>query len=422
MLDIKFIRENPDLIRDAARKKRITFNVEKLLEVDKIRRERQIEIDALRAQLHATSDQIAQLEDKDAKERIIAEMRALKKDIGEKEKAYTEIMSDFERLMYEVPNIPDPSVPDGGSDADNQEIRTVGVKPEFSFEPKSNIDILHELDLADFERGALVGGFRGFFLKNDAVLLTMGIWQFVFKHLVEKGYQPHTAPVLVREESFLGTGYFPQGREDVYKTQDDTYLIGTSEVSIMGMFRDQIFDEKDLPIKIVAFSPCFRREIGAHGKDTKGLYRVHEFMKVEQIILGPADHMESVKFHEELQKNGEEIMQLLGLAYRVVVNCGGDLGLGQVKKYDIEAWLPARRAYGETHSTSYFHDFQTRRLGIKYRNSEGVVRFAHSLNATAIATPRILMSILEQNQQEDGSVKIPKVLVPYVGKTEIKKP
>ena len=421
MLDIKFIRENPQLIRDAARKKRINFEVEKLIEADERRRTAITEVEAMRAQLNATSDVIAQITDADKKHHAIEEVRDLKERLVARDKELQEIEAKYHELMLAVPNIPDPSVPDGMSDADNLEVRRWGAHPQFSFEPKDHITLMRELDLVDFERGAKVSGFRGYFLKRDAVLLAMGLWQMSVRHLVKKGYTALAAPVLAKEKNFVGTGYFPQGREDVYQTHDQLSLVGTSEVSVMGMFCDEILAEKDLPIKIVAFSPCFRREAGSYGKDVKGLYRVHEFFKVEQVVLCRADHQESVRLHEEITVNAEEIMQILGLHYRVVANCGGDLGLGQVKKYDIEAWVPSQNKFGETHSSSYFHDFQTRRLNIRYRDAAGVVRFAHSLNSTAMPTPRPLISLVEQYQRPDGSIAIPEALQPFVGFDVVKR-
>ncbi len=421
MLDIKFIRENPSLLRDAARKKHILFDVEKLLEADRARRERQIEVDALRTQLNATSEEISHIEDVDIKKRLIDEMRELKRNLGDKEKMFADATVEFELLMYQAPNIPDPSVPDGASDADNREIKQWGTAPVFSFIPKDHMSILRDLDLADFESGIKVAGFRGYFLKREAVLLEIALWQFVMRELAGKGYMPINAPSLVREENFTGTGYFPQGKEDVYQTQDGTYLVGTAEVSVMGMLQNETLTEEELPKKFVALSPCFRREAGSHGKDTKGLYRVHEFRKVEQVVICKADHVESVRLHEELLANAEELLQKLGLHYRVVLNCGADIGLGQVKKYDIETWIPSQEKFGETHSASYFHDFQTRRLNLKYRDADGVSRFAHSLNNTAVATPRILISLLEQNQQADGSIRIPEVLQSYVGTDVIRR-
>jgi seryl-tRNA synthetase len=233
------------------------------------------------------------------------------------------------------------------------------------------------------------------------------------------GFTPFIAPSLVREDNFIGTGYLPQAKDEIYATQDDLYLAGTAEVAMMGLHKDEIFKAEELPKQYVAFSPCYRREAGSHGKDTKGLYRVHEFTKLEQIVLCEADHQESVKWHEEITRNAENILQALKLPYHVVVNCGGDLGLGQVKKYDIEVWIPTDKKYKESHSSSYFHDFQTRRLNIRYRDAEGRVKFVHSLNNTAIATPRILISILENYQQKDGTIIVPEVLRKYLGKDVI---
>jgi len=230
------------------------------------------------------------------------------------------------------------------------------------------------------------------------------------------------APSIVKRENFMGTGYLPQGEEDLYKTQDDNFLTGTAEIPVMGYFSDEILKEEDLPIKIIAFSPCFRREAGSYGRDTKGLFRVHEFFKMEQVILCEASHQTSVDIHEEITRNAEEIMQDIKIPYRVVTNCTGDLGLGQVKKYDIEAWVPSDNKYRETHSASYFHDFQTRRLNIKYKNKEGKTLFAHSLNSTAMPTPRPLISIIENYQNEDGSINIPEVLQPYLKGEKIIKP
>ena len=249
--------------------------------------------------------------------------------------------------------------------------------------------------------------------------MSLAIWQLAFEMWAKKGYTPLIAPSLVREEGFMGSGWFPQGKDEVYKTQDDLYLAGTAEVPVMAFHREEILDEKELPKKYIAFSPCFRREIGSYGKDTKGIFRLHEFAKVEQVILCRADHEESVKWHEEITKNSEEIMQALGIPHRVVVNCGGDLKLANVKTYDIEAWIPSEERYRETHSSSYFHDFQTRRLDIRYRDNEGKVRFCHSLNNTAIATPRVLIALLENNQQKDGTIKVPEILEKYIGKSII---
>jgi seryl-tRNA synthetase len=364
------------------------------------------------------TEKISQTETEE-RERMIESMRTLKSTLQEKESKLEEVMKRWRLLMLQVPNIPDMSVPEGENEDGNQEVKTWKEAPNFSFTPKSHIELMNNLDMIDFERGVKVAGFRGYFLKNDAVLLSFSLWRFALDILAKRGFSPAMTPSVVRKEIFLGTGYLPQGEDDLYKTQDDSYLIGTSEVPLMGHYLDEVLSYKDLPKKFAGFSPCFRREAGSHGKDTKGAIRVHEFFKIEQVVLCEASHETSVRMHEEITMNAEEIMQALEIPYRMVINCGADLGLGQVKKYDIEGWVPSEGKFRETHSSSYFHDFQTRRMNIKYRDQEGKVRFAHSLNNTALATPRLLVSLVENHQEEDGSIVIPKALRPYFGKEKI---
>lgn len=420
MLDIKFIRENQELIKKAAEKKHVQFDVERLVSIDDKRRELLTSIETKRSEQNQASEKIAKASPEE-RATLINGMKDLKGALEREEELFKEVMHEWQLLMVAVPNIPDMSVPDGDSDKDNVEVRAWGEKPKFSFEPKNHIEILQNLGMVDFDRGTKVAGFRGYILKGDAVLLQMAIWQFALNELSKKGFVPMSVPSMIKKGPFIGTGYLPQSEEDLYKTQDADYLSGTAEVATMGYYMDETIDAKDFPIKFVSFSPCFRREAGSHGKDTRGLIRVHEFYKVEQVILCEADHAKSVELHEQITANSEELIQKLGLAYHVVANCGGDLGLGQVKKYDIEAWVPSENTYRETHSASYFHDFQTRRLNIRYRDGEKL-KFAHSLNNTAIATPRILVPLLEQLQQEDGSVLIPEVLRPYMnGKTKLSK-
>ena len=419
MLDIKFIRNNQELIQEAARKKQLKFKVADLIAVDDQRRELLTKIEKRRAEQNATNEKVAKGTPTE-RVKMIVSMKAVKVALQKDEAELKEVMKKWQLLMVEAPNIPDISVPEGKDDSENKEIRTWGEIPNFSFTPKNHIELMEKLNLVDFEAGTKVAGFRGYFLKNEAAVLSIALWQFVFDYFVnEKKYTPMLAPSLVRRENLVGTGYLPQSEEDLYKTQDGDFLAGTAEVGVMGYFMDTIIPKEKLPQKIIAFSPCFRREAGSHGKDTKGLFRVHEFYKMEQVIICEASHIESVKYHEELTANAEEIMQLLKIPYRVVVNCAGDLGLGQVKKYDIEAWQPADGKYRETHSISYFHDFQTRRLNIRYKDLENKVQFAHSLNGTALPTPRPLIALIENNQQADGSVTIPKVLQKYVGKESI---
>ncbi len=315
-----------------------------------------------------------------------------------------------------VPNIPDASVPDGLDDSENVEIKRWGEPPRFDFQPLDHVELMERLDLVDLERGAKVAGSRSYVLKNDAARLELALMMFALDRISKKGYTPLIVPAMAKEHAFIGNTQFPRGREQVYAlANDDLFLVGTAEVSITGMFKDEILREDQLPMRMVGFSPCFRREAGTYGKDTRGVLRVHQFNKVEQYIICRNDHEESVRWHETLLANAEELVQALELPYRVVVVCTGDLGDGQVKKYDIECWLPSEGKYRETHSCSYFHDYQARRSNTRYRDKDGVIRFVHTLNNTALASPRIMLPLLENHQQADGTVRIPEALQPYMG-------
>jgi seryl-tRNA synthetase len=273
----------------------------------------------------------------------------------------------------------------------------------------------------DFERGAKIGGFRTYFLKNEAAILELAVLFYTYQKLINKGYTPLIAPSLVKEFTLVGNGQLPWGREEIYHMEkDNVFLAGTAEVPVTAYFANEVLNEKDLPKKFVAFSPCFRREAGSYGKDTRGLYRLHQFNKVEQVIINKNDYKGSLQLHEELLRNSEEVMQDLKLPYRVMLMCTGEMGEPQVKKYDIETWMPGRAAYGETMSNSFMGDFQARRLNIRYRASDGTIKFAHTLNNTAVASPRILIAILENYQQKDGSVIVPEVLREFVGKERIR--
>lgn len=421
MLDIKFIRENKEIVALGAKKKHINVDIDRLIEVDDKRRELQATMDTKRAEQNAASNAIASAKTDAERQEVIARMQNLKETLKLEEESMQEIMKEWRLLMLQVPNVPDISVPDGESDADNKEVKTWGDLPKFSFEPKSHVELMLAHDMADYERGAKVAGFRGYFLKNDGARLQWALERFVIDEFAKKDFSPMIVPSMVRREPFVGTGYLPQSEEDLYKTQDADYLAGTAEVATMGYYMDEVLDKKSLPIKFFSFSPCFRREAGSHGKDTKGIFRIHEFVKFEQVVLCEANHEESVRWHEQLTENSEKLLQALKLPYHVVVNCGGDIGLGQVKKYDIEAWMPSEKKYRETHSSSYFHDFQTRRLNIRYRDEDGSLKYVHSLNNTALAMPRIICQIVENNQQADGSIAIPEVLRTYMGTDVIKK-
>ena len=419
MLDIKFIRENPDLVKEAVRKKHLDFNVDDLLTVEEKRTALLVEVENMRAEQNTFTERIARATDHTERQGMIDQMKTFKETLSRKESELKDVMDLWRNLMLLVPNVPDVSVPEGGGDEDNVEVRRVGELPHFDFTPKNHVDLMLAHDMADFERGVKVAGFRGYFLKNDGAMLAYAIWMYTLQHMVKKGYAPMIVPSMVRREAFLGTGYLPQSEDDLYKNQDGEYLAGTGEVATMGYHMNEVLEEAELPKKYISFSPCFRREIGAHGKDTKGLIRVHEFFKFEQVVLCEANHETTVALHEEITKNAEEILLGLGLPYHVVVNCGGDLGLGQVKKYDIEAWVPSESKYRETHSSSYFHDFQSRRLNTRYKDSEGRMRFVHSLNNTAIATPRVLSAVIENYQNADGTIRVPEVLQPFMGKSVI---
>ena len=418
MLDIKFIRENIDIVKMAAKKKKTNIDLDRLMTVDDLRRELMQVIEAKKAEQNKVSDGIPQA-DNDTRQRLITEMQELKTTIQASEEKLKPIMEEWQAIMLQVPNIPDMTVPDGDSDADNEEIKTWGEQTSFSFPAKDHVELMTQHKMVDFERGTKVHGFRGYYLLGDGARLSWAIWNYANDFFQAKGFTPIIPPTIVRKANLYGTGHLPNEADDVYKTQDEDYLIGTSEVSVMGYHADEILEKAAFPIKFLGFSPCYRREAGSHGKDTRGLIRVHEFYKLEQVILCEASHAESVRLHEELNRNTEEFIESLNIPYHTVLNCGGDLGQGQVKKYDIELWVPGEKTYREISSASYFHDFQTRRFNIRYRDEAGSMRYAHSLNCTAIPTPRILVSLVENFQQADSSILIPEVLRPYFGKDRI---
>ena len=418
MLDIKFIRENKDVVVMGAKKKHVDVDIDALLKLDDTRKELLASIEKKRGEQNTVSDKI-QKATPEEREAMIAEMKTVKDALQKEEETLKETMKEWQGLMLKVPNIPDISVPDGDTDEDNQEIKVWGEKPNFSFEPKDHVELMTKLKMVDFERGTKVHGFRGYFLTGDGARLSFAIWQYALEFFGNKKFTPIIAPSIVRKVALYGTAHLPGDVEDFYTTQDGDVLAGTAEVPLMSMYGDEILEMKDLPYRYLGFSPCYRREVGAHSKDVKGLIRVHEFFKFEQLILCEANHATSVAFHEEIQANTEEFIETLGIPYHTVINCGGDLGLGQVKKYDVELWVPKEGKYREISSASYFHDFQTRRLNIRYRDAEGKLRYAHSLNCTAIPTPRILVSLVENFQQADGTIKIPEVLQKYMGKSVI---
>ncbi len=419
MIDIKFIRENKDVVQAGAKKKHVNINIDDLIALDDKRKASMTLIEAKRSEQNAISEKIPTASPED-RQKMIDDMKVVKESIQKEEESLKETMKAWQDAMLRVPNVPDMTVPDGDSDADNKEIRTWGEKTNFAFEPKDHLEIMLKLKMLDVERGTKVHGFRGYFLTGEGARLSFAIWNYAMDFFGDKNFIPVIAPALVRRVNFFGTGYFPGEEENIYTTQDGDSLAGTAEVALMGMHADEVLDSTALPLRYLGFSPCFRREAGAHSKDTKGLIRVHEFYKLEQLVICEASHETSVALHEELNRNTEEFIESLGIPYHTVLNCGGDIGLGQVKKYDIELWVPKENTYREISSASYFHDFQTRRLNIRYKDATGKMRYAHSLNCTAIPTPRILVSLIENYQQADGSIKIPEALQKYMGKEVIK--
>ena len=407
MLDINYIRENLEKLKKSVKDRKAKVDLDQLLKLDDERRALITKVDELRAKRN-----------KAASEKDIETGRAIKGDLDQLEKQLAEIEKEWKELMYQVPNILMDEVPIGDA-TQNKILRKEGELPKFSFKVKDHIELGKLLDIIDFERGVKVGGFRGYFLKNEGAKLHWAVLNFAMDHLIQKGFQPLLPPIINKGFALLGGGQFPWNKEDTYKVGEDEYLVGTAEMPLMALHADETFELKDLPKKYVGMSACFRTEIGSYGKDTKGLYRVHEFYKVEQVILCEADEQESLGFFEDLQDNSEDILQSLGLPYQVVCLSSQDMGKKAALTYDIETWMAGREGYGETHSNSMVLDFQTRRLKIKYKDQDGKVKYCHALNNTAIASPRILIALLENNQQEDGSMKIPEMLQKYTGFSKI---
>jgi len=418
MLDIKFIRENKEIVQAGAKRKRVDVDIEKLIMLDDERLKTLKEVEDLRAEVNRVSNDIARNQDSALKIQLIEEMRIVKNEIKIKGEKLKTTIQEWQILMLQVPNVPDMSVPEGQSEEDNKEILTWGEKPKFDFTPKDHVELMTKLNMVDFERGVKVHGFRGYFLQNDGAELSWAIWNYARKFFAEKNFSTFFAPVIVRKQNLYGTGHLPSGAEDIYQSQDGDYLSGTAEIPMMGYHSNEIIPKENLPKRYLAFSPCYRREAGAHSKDTKGLVRVHEFYKLEQLVLCEASHEESVKYHEEINKNFEEFLESLNIPYRRLEICTGNLKAAHVKSYDTEAWIPSQNQYRELSSASYYHDFQARRFNIRYKDEDGKFHFVHSLNSTAVATPRILVAIVENYQQADGSVAIPEVLRKYMGGKE----
>jgi seryl-tRNA synthetase len=424
MLDIKYIRENADKIKGAAKNKNIDVDIDKLLNIDEQRRSLITEAEKLRTRRNELGEM-----GKNGKPsaELITEGKELKNKIFKVEDKLKRVDEEYNYLMAKVPTIPSADTPIGKDDGENVEVFKWGEPRKFDFTPKTHIELGEALDIIDFDRGVKVAGYRGYYLKNEAVSLQMALMLFALEKLISKGFRPMIPPTLIKEFALFGSGYF-SGREyngevdEIYKIEngekeadgtvkkDNRFLVGTAEPSLLAYYANETLNEKDLPLKLCGFSQCYRSEIGSYGKDTKGIYRVHEFMKVEQVCLTPADVNLADKLHLEMVEISKELHQDLGLPYHLLQICTGDMSAGKYKMFDIEAWIPSRNTYGETGSASNFLDWQSRRLNVKYKTASGEAKFVYMLNDTALASARTIIAILENFQEADGSIIIPNVL------------
>jgi seryl-tRNA synthetase len=419
MIDIKEIRENPNKFKAACKAKGFAVDVDKLLEIDADLLDYKRKLQDITTEKNRIGKTIAELAP-EKKQTALFELTKLKQNEGDLAVRLKLLERDFNKLMLQVPQPPDDDVPQGKDDTENVEISRWGDIRKFDFEPKDHVQLGLALDIIDIERAVRLAGTRNYFLKGAGALLHWAILRFAMDFMVKKGYVPFSVPMLMKNEAMSGTGYYPGSEEQTYRMErDELNLAGTAEVPLTAYFMGEIVPQEILPQKFVGLSTCYRREAGAAGKDTYGLYRIHQFDKVEQVVICENDLAESAKFHEEIRSNAEAVMQAMGIPYRVVNVCTGDLGRGQAKKYDIEAWMPSRNGFGETHSASKFYDFQARRLNLRYKDGKTKKNlFCHTLNNTVIASPRIFIPILELNQNADGSVNIPNVLQPYMNGME----
>jgi seryl-tRNA synthetase len=414
MLDIAFIRQNPDVVRAAIKNKRLDVNLDDLLAADKSRREATRALDEKRARKNAIAGSIPKAS-KEERPALIEEGRQVKADIEKLEPDLATANRRFDDLMLRVPSIPRPEVPVGKGEDDNVEIRRVGTPRAFDFTPKDHVELMSALGLVNWDGPRRFAGARSYALVGNGALLELAVTRLAVDILVKRGLSIVIPPVIVKERALVGTGFFPLGKEETYAIPaDELYLVGTSEVALVSLHADETLDHASLPLRYAGLSPCFRREAGAHGKDTRGLYRVHQFTKVEQVVFCLPDEEVAEKEHHALLGNAEAVLAALEIPYRVALACTGEIGLGQTRKHEVESWMPGRQAYAETHSCSTLGDFQTRRSNIRVRMPDGSLSYPYTLNNTAIASPRILIPLLENHQNADGSVTLPKALVPYM--------
>src|SRR2546428_3387182 len=403
MLDLAFIRSHPDAVKEAARVKNNTLDIDYLLEVDRQVTSLQHQVEETRARQNHLSTSIAQAgKDRALRDALIAEGKQLAEQIKNMEPRLNALLEERQQLLCLVPNIPDPSAPIGKDESDNVPIRWWGEKPKFDFEPLDHYALMQKLDVVDIERAVKVAGSRSYALKGDAARLELALMNFALDRMAKKGFTPLIVPAMARDFAFIGNGQFPKGRDQVYEVAgQDLFLVGTGEVSITGMYKDEILSYEDLPLTFVGFCPCFRKEAGTYGKDTRGVFRVHQFSKVEQYVICKADHAESVRWHEQLLANSEELVQSLELPYRVVNVCTGDMGDGKVGMYDLECWLPSEGRYRETHSCSYFHEWQARRGGLRHPAWGANGKIVATLTQTTIASPPQTLHPFENHPPPD---------------------
>jgi seryl-tRNA synthetase len=418
MLDRRFIRSNPDAVKQAVRVKGLDLDVDELLAVDHRVRKLTTELDEAQAQRKSSAKEFARADEarraelREAHKELETRLSQLREELGE-------ASAQLQELLLRTPTIPWEGAPVGDESA-NVTIRSWGERPEFGFTPLDHVELLEKRDWAEFARARKVAGERAYALKKEAVLLERALHSYALDVLMDREFTVISVPSLVTEMPLVGTGQFPGHREETYAIPaDDLYLAGTAEVALVGLHSGEILDKKQLPIRYAGISPCFRREIGSAGRDVRGLLRVHQFEKVEQFVICLAEDAESDRWHTELLDTAERLVQGLGLAYRVLEIATGDMGAGKFRMNDIETWFPSLDHYRETHSCSSLHDWQARRANLRYRDTDGTIRFAYTLNNTAIATPRLLAALIETNQTADGQVRVPEVLRPYLGGQEL---
>ncbi|MFC2495477.1 MAG: serine--tRNA ligase [Candidatus Absconditicoccaceae bacterium] len=410
MIDLKKVREDIAGYKLICKKKGKLFDIDAILTLDDKRKALQLEIDQTKAQ----QKQLAAQKDYEG-------AKNLKMQIQELETQHTQVDTELKSWLLKMPNTAlHPEVPEGKDDSENVVVQNFGTIPQFDFQPLDHVELMKKHDMIDIERGVKLGGARSYFLKGDGMLLEQAVLQYTLKKIVERGFTPMQVPNIVNPECLQGTGYFPGGEEDAYRMErDDQRLIGTSEIPVTAYHMNEILNEDDLPKKYCGYSACYRREAGTYGKDTAGLYRVHQFQKVEQVVVLPADEKMSEQYYRQILQNSMDILADLELPHRLLQLCSGDLAIGKYNSHDLECRMPSRNAYGETHSVTAFLDFQARRLNLKYRDKDGKIQYCYTMNNTAIATPRVLIAIIENNQTADGKIRIPKVLQAYMGKEVI---